>query len=484
MLMRRLGVAVVLVLSVSPFVQAQVTMERAFPNLSFSRPVDVQHAGDSSNRLFIVEQSGVIRVFPNNRSVSVAQMDVFLDIRSQVRRQGNEEGLLGLAFHPNYATNGFFYVYYSASNPRRSIISRFSVSSTGTNQASRVSEVVIMEIAQPFGNHNGGQISFGPDGYLYIALGDGGSAGDPEENSEDATNLLGAILRIDVDQTSGGANYAIPVDNPFVGNSNGFREEIYAFGLRNPWRFSFDAATGNLWTADVGQNRFEEINIVESGKNYGWDIMEGSACFEPATGCAQGGLTEPIWSYPQSEGRSITGGFVYRGVQVPELVGRYVYADYISGRVWALAYDGVNPTENEWVAERLSISTFGVDEGNELYAATLTGDIYRFISSSATGTEEVPDQAFALGANYPNPFQQATNIPFSLVIPAHVDIQVFDILGRSVRTLQSGYADEGSHVVMWDGRDDTGHRVPAGIYMYRLRADQRIIDTRVVSFLP
>lgn len=464
-----------------PGAVAQVTLERAFPNLSFTRPVDVQHAGDGSQRLFVVEQNGVIRVLPNAASVSMADMQVFLDIRSQVRRFGGEEGLLGLAFHPNYATNGYFYVYYSASNPVRSVLSRFTASSSNPNQADLSSEQVILEVAQPFPNHNGGQIGFGPDGYLYVALGDGGSAGDPEEHSENAQTLLGSILRLDVDTASSTAPYAIPPDNPFVGNTDGFREEIYAYGLRNPWRFSFDAATGDLWTADVGQNRFEEINIVEAGKNYGWDLVEAEACFEPAVGCARGGLTPPVWSYSHAEGRSVTGGFVYRGSRVPELMGKYVYADYISGRIWALAYDGSNPPENEWIGERLSISTFGVDENNELYAATLNGDLFRFASSGPTSTEDIPDVSFVLGPSYPNPFQTTTTIPYVLAQSAHIQLEVFDALGRQVRTIHEQRMDAGSHVAVWDGNDQAGRAVPSGVYFYRLVADQRTVDTRVVS---
>lgn len=244
-----------------------VRLVEAFPNLSFTRPVDFQMPDDGSNRVFVLEQRGVIRVFENRRGAGAAP--VFLDIEDRVRDQGNEEGLLGLAFHPNFAENGYFFVDHTASNPRRSVVARYRVDPQDANRALRDSEEVILEVEQPYGNHNGGQIAFGPDGYLYISLGDGGSGGDPLENGQDATTLLGTILRIDVDANGpGGTPYGIPPDNPFVGEERG-RDEVYAFGLRNVWRFSFDEQAGRLWAADVGQNAYEEVNLIENGGNYG-----------------------------------------------------------------------------------------------------------------------------------------------------------------------------------------------------------------------
>ena len=215
----------------------------AYPNLDFTRPIDYDHANDSTNRVFVVEQRGVISVFEDDPAVSDKQ--VFLDISGPVDDRSNEEGLLGIAFHPNYISNGYFYVNYTLDNPERSRISRFQVSPADPNQASRESEVVLLEYEQPFGNHNGGEVAFGPDGYLYVGVGDGGSGGDPKENGQDRTTLLGSILRIDVDQRTDERAYGIPADNPFVGNTEGFREEIYAYGMRNPWRFSFDPETGS-----------------------------------------------------------------------------------------------------------------------------------------------------------------------------------------------------------------------------------------------
>lgn len=348
----------------------------AFPQLSFTRPVDLQHAPDNSNRIFVVEQAGVISVFPNSESSS--SKTTFLDIREKVDDQGNEEGLLGLAFHPDYKNNGYFYVNYTASNPNRTVISRFSASSSNPNQADPSSEHEILTFRQPYSNHNGGQVSFGPDGYLYIAVGDGGSGGDPQGNGQNRSTLLGSILRIDVDKQESGKPYAIPADNPFAGNRQGYREEIYAYGLRNPWRFSFDTATGRLWTGDVGQNAWEEIDIIEKGGNYGWNIMEGNHCFEPRSGCNRTGLKLPIHEYGRSEGISVTGGFVYHGPTVPSLKGKYVYADYATRRVWAIEHSNLNRPVNSLLFEAdFNISSFGIDQRQELYLCGFDGKIYK-----------------------------------------------------------------------------------------------------------
>lgn len=355
-----------------------IQLKEAFPNLSFERPVDLQHAGDESDRIFIVEQRGVITVFQNEKETE--DKGTFLDIASQVEDSGNEEGLLGLAFHPDYENNGYFYVNYTASSPDRTVISRFQVSESDPGQADQGSEMVLLEFNQPHSNHNGGQLSFGPDGYLYIAVGDGGSGGDPEDNGQDRTTLLGTILRIDVDNPSSGGNYGIPSDNPFADNQDGYREEIYAYGLRNPWRFSFDAESGQLWAGDVGQNRYEEIDIIEKGGNYGWNTMEGFHCFEPESDCDMDGLKMPIWEYDRSElDISVTGGFVYRGADIPQLEGLYVYGDYASGRIWTLDFNDVDhPVNKELIKAPFSISSFGVDQDSELFVCGFDGKIYRF----------------------------------------------------------------------------------------------------------
>ena len=351
-----------------------------FPGLTFERPLDLQSPNDGTNRLFIVEQTGRIFVFENTPTVNESKL--FLDLSEEITRlevRGNEEGLLGLAFHPDYETNGYFFVDYTADSPRRTVISRFTAETGNPNTAKPDSEKIILEIAQPYQNHNGGQLRFGPDGYLYIGMGDGGSAGDPQGNAQDRNTLLGAILRIDINSSDPGLNYSIPEENPFVGNIAGYREEIYAYGLRNPWRFSFDTITGDLWVGDVGQDAIEEIDIIQAGGNYGWNIKEGESCYNPAVGCNSTGLIDPIFQYHHNVGECITGGFVYRGSSLPVLSGHYVYADYISGRIWSLSYSGIGSVSNaELFDTNLYISSFGIDVQNEIYFLAFSGKVYSF----------------------------------------------------------------------------------------------------------
>jgi len=351
----------------------EISIEVAFPQLTFPRMVFLTHPGDNSNRIFVVLQPGQIVVFNNTREVD--SFEVFLDIRERVNDSGNEEGLLGLAFDPAFKENGEFYVYYTASQPRRSILSRFSVDDFENNRADPESEIIILEVNQPFGNHNGGMIAFGPDKYLYLGLGDGGSGGDPRGNGQNRNTLLGSILRIDVSDPQAG--YSIPQDNPFYGVEN-VMDEIWAYGFRNPWRFSFDRQTGFLWVGDVGQGDFEEVDIVEKGGNYGWNVMEGPECFSPRFNCRDVGLEEPIVYYSHSEGCSITGGYVYRG-SASNLDGAYIYGDYCSGKIWLLRYDGLKVIEHVLLADSdLQISSFGEDEEGELYILSFDGKIYLF----------------------------------------------------------------------------------------------------------
>ena len=366
-----------------------VSLQQAFPALRFERPVDFQQAG---GLLFVVEQQGIIKVFDHDPAAS--QVSVFLDIRSKVSRRGNEEGLLGLAFSPNYSISGIFYVYYSRSNAMRSILARYRRSPMDERAADPTSEEVLMTVEQPYRNHNGGQIAFGPDGYLYIGLGDGGSGGDPLGHGQNRATLLGSILRIDVSTTP----YGIPPDNPFVGNTSGYREEIWAWGLRNPWRFSFDEPTGRLYLADVGQDAWEEIDIIVKGNNYGWRIMEGPACFQPPSGCSQSGLTLPVHSYPLDGGRrSVTGGYVYRSTSVPSLQGKYIYADYINGVVWALDTDST-AQNRELKDTSYNIASFGRDAYGEVYALAFNGRIYRFKPAPLQMVSTVEDQAYSVGS--------------------------------------------------------------------------------------
>ena len=464
---------------------AALELEVVYGTLSFDRPVDLQHAGDGSGRLFVVEQAGLIKTIPADEADATAsEPSVFLDIRDRVRRIGNEEGLLGLAFHPDFANNGFFFVNYTASSPRRTVIARFRAEGRQTGQVDADSERLVLEFPQPFSNHNGGQLAFGPDGYLYVASGDGGSGGDPQGHGQNMTTLLGKILRIDVDGESGELAYAIPADNPFVDGEEGaeeeaVREEVYALGLRNPWRISFDLPSGRLWAGDVGQNAFEEVDLIVSGGNYGWNVMEGNACFSPSTGCDSTRYEAPVWVYGRDEGVSVTGGYVYRGGRVPELFGAYVYADWGSGRIWALRLDSDDVASNtELLHTDLNISSFGVGDRQELYLLAFDGHIYRF-KATTTPTAVVPSNPegglqgsrpdrFVLGQNFPNPFNGSTSIEYHLSSDGPTALAIFNLSGQKVRTLFTGYRSPGTHRAHWDGRDDEGNRLATGVYAYRM----------------
>jgi len=362
---------------------AQLSLENAFPHLSFSSPVFLTSAGDSTDRIFVVEQAGRIKVFQNSSSTQTSK--TFLDITDRVT-SGGETGLLGLAFHPDFKNNGYFYVDYTTPNPLTTRISRFQVTSN-PDSADKNSEVVLLYFTQPYTNHNGGWIGFGPnDGYLYIGAGDGGSGGDPQNNAQNITKYLGKILRIDIDNQDADLNYAIPPDNPFVDSTGSVLKEIYAWGLRNPWRDSFDPETGWLWTADVGQSSWEEIDIIQNGKNYGWRCYEGNHEYNTSL-CNYPEYIYPIWEYNHSLGRcSITGGYVYHGQNVPELEGKYIYADYCASTIWALTYDGSNPATNETLLTApASVVSFGVDEHQEFYVITQSPDsIYKFTPTTTT----------------------------------------------------------------------------------------------------
>lgn len=353
-----------------------IQLKQVFTGEDWQRPVFLTHAGDGSGRLFVVEQSGVIKVVLAADSQK-PKVETFLNLKERVRSWGNEEGLLSVAFHPNFKQNRRLFVYYSAADPRRSVISEFHAPQD-SNTAELASEKVILEVKQPYSNHNGGQLAFGLDGLLYISLGDGGSAGDPLGHGQNPRTLLGSILRIDVDSQQPPLNYAIPKDNPFVLNERIGRSEIYAYGLRNVWRFSFDAVTGLLYAADVGQNKYEEINIISKGGNYGWNVMEAKHCYEPRFNCKVQGLIEPIVEYDHQQGYSVTGGYVYRGKDIEELQGVYVYGDYGSGLIWGLRYEQGRVAHQQLLMKSgVQISSFGVDEQGELYVLGLKGEVYR-----------------------------------------------------------------------------------------------------------
>jgi glucose/arabinose dehydrogenase len=327
-------------------------------------------AGDA--RLFIVEQPGRIRIVENG----TLRPTPFLDITDRVGCCG-ERGLLSVAFHPGYSANGAFFVNYT-DKQGDTRVERYRVSAD-RNRADPATAELVISIAQPYANHNGGLVMFGPDGRLYVGMGDGGSGGDPQGNGQNPATLLGAILRLDVD---GARPYAVPADNPFVGQA-GKRPEIWATGVRNPWRFAFDRDAGLLYVADVGQNQWEEVNVAPAGQgglNYGWNVMEGTHCYSPSSGCAQGGLTVPVLEYGHAQGCSITGGFVYRGAALPGLRGHYFYADYCEGWIRSFRYAGGQATEQRtWEVGSIgNVLSFGEDANRELYVLSAAGTVYRF----------------------------------------------------------------------------------------------------------
>jgi glucose/arabinose dehydrogenase len=344
-----------------------------------SLPIGITNAGDGSGRLFIIQQAGRIRLVKNGSLLATP----FLDITSRVSCCG-ERGLLGLAFPRDYVTKGYFYINYT-NTAGNTVVARYQRNATNPDLADPASEQIILTVAQPFANHNGGHLAFSPvDGQLYVAMGDGGDGGDPGNRAQNPNELLGKILRLDV-ETGRPYTYTISQTNPFI-NSASFRPEIWALGVRNPWRFSFDRAAGDLYIGDVGQSNFEEINFQPAssagGENYGWRIMEGMHCFNPP-GCSVTGLTLPVWEYTHAEGCSVTGGFVYRGGTFPRMQGLYFYGDYCTGRIWGLRLEGGTWQNSLLLDTAINISSFGEDEAGNVYVASHnTGEIFRLVDTA------------------------------------------------------------------------------------------------------
>ena len=376
----------------------------AYPALKFDRPLWMEEAPDGSMRLFLVEQGGKVLVLPQDRDGKTAK--IFLDISDRKPFVQNEEGLLAFAFHPQFKTNGLFYLYYTQQAPKREVLSEVRVSKTDLDKADLATERILLEIPHPYWNHNGGTLLFGPDGFLYLSQGDGGLGGDPHNVGQSGHHLLAKILRIDVNSRTGKLPYGIPKDNPFVGKDDqgnpkadpfdtkpeGVRPEIWAYGLRNVWRMSFDRETGDLWAADVGQDKWEEVDLVVKGGNYGWSVREGFHEFKNQQ--PQGKLLDPIIEYPHnaglagdcrfpdhSPGISITGGYVYRGKKLPSLRGVYVYADFGMGTVWGLRYQNGQVTAHGELVKPNPlhpIASFAEDRQGELYLLVFDGKIYEF----------------------------------------------------------------------------------------------------------
>ena len=372
---RWIGVLLLMCVLLPVYASADAVLERVFADIAFQHPLALVPAPNQSDVWYVVEQEGrVIRLsatgFPGR--ASLLKSSVFIDIRDRVESGPNEAGLLGMAFDPDFNQSGRFYLSYTRDNGfLESVLSRFESQNDGLTATTR-SEQIIFQVRQPFSNHNGGDIHFGPDGYLYYGLGDGGSGGDPQGNAQNTQSLLGKMLRLDV---SGDAGYQVPPDNPFV--KGGGKPEIYAYGLRNPWRWSFDRITGELWLADVGQDAWEEVNRIAPGGNYGWNIREGNHCY--SDDCERPELIEPLAEYSHKEGCSITGGYVYRGKAVPELKGIYIYGDYCSGTIWGLNADSNTSSSQVLFKTDLNISSFGEDNDGEIYVIDLNGRIFKIV---------------------------------------------------------------------------------------------------------
>ena len=460
---------------------ASVMTEDSFPNLpALDRPVSLLQAPGDGTRWFVVEQTGRVRVFANNPLVSAFQ--TFIDLSSSVDPPPpNESGLLGMAFHPDYASNRQVYLFYTEpGSPLVSVVSRLT-SLDGGVSLDPSTEVVLLRLNQDSENHNGGHLAFGPDGYLYVGIGDGGGAGDPLDRAQDPTNLLGAILRLDVDSAS---PFAIPPDNPFSGNplcpsdpniSGPECPEIYAWGLRNPWRWSFDRDTRELWLGDVGQGAWEEVNRIERGGNYGWDCREGANPFNsPAATCAtETGLVEPVAQYDHGQGSSITGGFVYRGTEVPALIGRYIFADFISTRLWALADNGQGGYDLEVLDSSLGFNVSGFGEANdgEIYVLDFGGRVRKLVDrGGGSGSPPVPSLLSGTGCvSAADPSQPADGlVPYSVQVPFWSD----------GATKERWLAIPDGTTISVDAAGD--FQFPAGtVLMKHFRLSGQIVETRL-----
>ena len=467
----------------------------------FDSITDIANAGDA--RLFVAEQHGQINIIDGNGNVLPT---LFLDIRNLLNLSGNERGLLGLTFDPNYAANGYFYVNYTAAPTGETHISRFQVTSD-PNVADPNSEVIILTQAQPFANHNAGDLNFGPDGYLYFGLGDGGSAGDPLENAQNGSTLLGKMIRIDVSTLP----YTIPPDNPFISDPN-VLDEIWAIGLRNPYRFSFDRMTGDMWIGDVGQNLFEEVNFEPAssngGMNWGWDCFEGFEVFE-TDGCGQASEYDfPVFSYGiTGEHCAVQGGFVYRGNDYPVMQGHYVFGDFCSGRLWTLYPDGsggfTHSTQLQF--NPFDLTTFGEDMNGELYAGGRAGNVYRITDiscknnnimichtagnnnktlcigfdeteiqmhldhgdqlGSCNGNNRMAGSSSDLQLNiHPNPSADVVNIQITTPVNQYLNIEIYDLQGKRVMNLFNGVVENSNALSLKVSKSDLN----SGIYLLKI----------------
>ncbi len=452
--------------------------ERVFRDIEFDMPIGLRYAEGDDDYLYVPELPGRVRVFENDPNAT--ESTVFLDLTNNVGPGGQ---FLDVAFHPDYVNNGYFYVYFASADPRRLKLLRYTRSTTNPLVADPTSKLILFNVVFPGAqNHFGGKIAFGPDGYLYVPMGDGGSLGDALGNGQDRSTLLGSVLRIDVDNPSGGRNYGIPSDNPFVGNTEGWREEIWAWGFRNPYSSSFDRQEGVFWLADVGEQAWEEINIVEAGKNYGWNVVEGLECFDDVA-CNPDDFESPFYAYEHTtgSGHAVIGGFVYRGSGIPELVGHYIFGDFNFGKLWSMDFsDPENLLITEW-PDAPPIPAFGEGPDGELYIPKLfNGQMVRIIRTKGTAIEDdLPgnnSRNVSLSL-FPNPTATSTTLTVRAETYTPLRVGLFDILGREMAELYNGSVVAGQSVRI----DISDIRLPAGSYMIRVETEGEIQTRQFVK---
>lgn len=454
-----------------------------------NRPIFAQgiHYPGVGKLLYVVSQTGLIQV-----SVDEGPLTTFLDIDALVTNvSGNDErGLLGFALHPDFINNGYFFVYYTATVGGATNVVRYTIDGGDPTLADDTSAATIITVTQPFSNHNGGWIGFSPvDGYLYVSLGDGGSAGDPGNRAQNINLLLGKMLRLDVDS---GLPYSVPADNPFVGTAG--LDEIWSYGLRNAWRNSFDRQTGDLWIADVGQGDWEEVDFEaagDGGHNYGWRLLEGFECYNPTSNCDPTGMTTlPIHVYDHPTGFSISGGYVYRGEKIEAIKGHYFFADFLTNRIWSLTYDGVNVVVTVRTAELAptsgsitSIASFGEDADGELLicdrGGATTGEIWRIVAETSDVPEIDGTSALRLHLESANPFRNQVDFRLTTLSPDPIEARVISAHGAVVRTLTPGPATAGETRFSWDGHDADGHPAASGVYFVQTTQGSHVLTRRV-----
>lgn len=459
---------------------AQYSLRPAFADLPFLyAPVEMQYPEDGTNRLFVVELKGRIIVFENSLTVNTSK--VFLDISDKIPQGPNELGILGLAFHPNFKKNGFFYVNYTADveGQLMSFISRFQANRPDHDTVDNSSEQVLLTVSQPSENHHGGHLAFGTDGYLYASFGDSDESGDTANNSQNLSVFLGKILRLDVDREEKGNHYAVPKDNPFADNLKEYKKEIYAYGFRNPWKFSFDHVTEKLWVGDVGQYSYEEIDTITKGGNYGWRMMEGFHRFTDLTADTTK-LKLPIWEYFHNVGFAIVGGYVYRSNSLPELGGKYIYGDYASARIWALHCNGDIVT-NQLLIDNdnsgIAISSLAEDQGKNIYILSISnGKIYKLTTTLAVeNIHQKEDFKLRVDRTLLETLHPYTDIHITLPESEYIVSTVADIAGREIRRDLDRKMEAGTYSYRFNASS-----LNDGIYFLRLVSSSGILVQKII----